>query len=101
MSVVLQDQLFEVAKGPPVSDLLADLDCGLEGVRCKGLLTLLALLIYYLKLDNHSLLQNARIRDLLLHCDFDPDTARMLLRPNERGVHEPDILANAFARTLR
>jgi len=95
VSIGFENQLLQVAKSPSVWHLLPHLDNGIVGVWCERLLAVLTLLIYYLKLDDHGLLQNARLGHLILNGDLHTDSHSMFLSPNKSSIHQPDVFAKA------
>mmetsp|Transcript_31875 Transcript_31875/g.85217 ORF Transcript_31875/g.85217 Transcript_31875/m.85217 type:complete len:202 (-) Transcript_31875:231-836(-) len=92
--IVLENQLLEVAKGTTMLDFLPQLYDRIGKVWSVRPSTIFALLINHLELHHHSLLQNRRIRHFFLHRQLHLDSFRVLLSPNEVGIHKPDVLVD-------
>jgi len=95
VGVMFQDHLFQVAKCPSVRYFLSHLHHCVEKVRSERPLALLALLVHNCKLDNHGLLQNGRVGNLFLYCEFHPYSHGVLLCPDEGSVNKPNFFAKA------
>lgn len=74
MSVVFQDELFEVQEGAFVGDFLADLDQGFPSMFGVGFGAVGTLLICYNEFAFERLLENGGSESFLLNCEFDSDS---------------------------
>lgn len=86
--LMLENELLEVEESSLVGDLLAHLDDGAPGVVGEGFGAIRALLVGLDKLDLECLLEDGTLESLLLDCDFEFDSPRVRLGPDEAGIDD-------------